>query len=137
MKALILSKTASLAENPQPLQLVDMDTPEPGEGQVLIKVSVCGVCHTELDEIEGRTAPPSLPVVPGHEVVGHVIGRGKNASRFATGARVGVGWIYSSSGEADENLSPDFRATGRDVNGGYAEFMVVGEAWWAPAWPWR
>ncbi len=132
MKALILSKTASLAENPQPLQLVDMDTPEPGEGQVLIKVSVCGVCHTELDEIEGRTAPPSLPVVPGHEVVGHVIGRGKNASRFATGARVGVGWIYSSSGEADENLSPDFRATGRDVNGGYAEFMVVGEAYAYP-----
>ena len=62
----------------------------------------------------------------------HVIGRGKNASRFATGARVGVGWIYSSSGEADENLSPDFRATGRDVNGGYAEFMVVGEEYAYP-----
>ena len=127
MKALILSRTASLADNPQPLQLVEMATPEPGEGQVLIKVSVCGVCHTELDEIEGRTPPPSLPVVPGHEVVGHVVGLGKNASRFKTGTRVGIGWIYSSSGEADENLSPEFCATGRDVNGGYAEYMIVGE----------
>ncbi len=127
MKALILSRTASLAENPQPLQLVDLDMPVPGEGQVLVKVSACGVCHTELDEIEGRTAPPSLPIVPGHEVVGHVTELGKNASRYKTGTRVGIGWIYSSSGEADENLSPEFRATGRDVNGGYAEYMVVGE----------
>ena len=127
MKAMILARTASLAENPQPLQLVDLDTPVPGDGQVLVKVSACGVCHTELDEIEGRTAPPSMPIVLGHEVVGHVIELGKNASRFETGTRVGIGWIYSSSGEADENLSPEFRATGRDVNGGYAEYMVVGQ----------
>jgi len=127
MKALIISKTASLADNPQPLQLVELEKPQPGEGQVLIKVSVCGVCHTELDEIEGRTPPPSLPVVPGHEVIGRVASLGKNASRFDRGERVGVGWIYSSSGSDDENLSPEFRATGRDVNGGYAEYMVVGE----------
>ena len=127
MKALIISKTALLADNPQPLQLVDIDKPEPGEGQVLIKVSVCGVCHTELDEIEGRTAPPSLPVVPGHEIIGRVEALGYRATRFGTGERVGVGWIYSSSGRQDENLSPAFRATGRDVNGGYAEYMVVGE----------
>lgn len=127
MKAMILSSLAPLSENRQPLQLVDLDIPEPGEGQVLIAVSVCGVCHTELDEIEGRTAPPLLPVVPGHEVVGRVTALGKHASRFSTGDRVGVGWIHSSSGGADENLSPEFRATGRDVNGGYAEYMVVGE----------
>ena len=127
MKALIISKTASLADNPQPLELVELEKPQPGEGQVLIKVSVCGVCHTELDEIEGRTPPPSLPVVPGHEVIGRVASLGKNASRFDRGERVGVGWIYSSSGSDDENLSPEFRATGRDVNGGYAEYMVVGE----------
>jgi len=127
MKALIISKTASLADNPQPLELVELEKPQPGEGQVLIKVSVCGVCHTELDEIEGRTPPPSLPVVPGHEVIGRVTSLGKNASRFDRGERVGVGWIYSSSGSDDENLSPEFRATGRDVNGGYAEYMVVGE----------
>jgi len=127
MKALIISKTASLADNPQPLQLVELEKPQPGEGQVLIKVSVCGVCHTELDEIEGRTPPPHLPVVPGHEVIGRVTSLGKNASRFDRGERVGVGWIYSSSGSDDENLSPEFRATGRDVNGGYGEYMVVGE----------
>jgi len=127
MKALIISKTASLADNPRPMQLVELEKPQPGEGQVLVKVSVCGVCHTELDEIEGRTPPPSLPVVPGHEVIGRVASLGKNASRFDRGARVGVGWIYSSSGSDDENLSPEFRATGRDVNGGYAEYMVVGE----------
>ncbi len=124
---MILTATAPLSENGQPLQMVELTTPEPDDGQVLIKISVCGVCHTELDEIEGRTAPPSLPVVPGHEVIGRVAALGKNASRFAIGDRVGVGWIYSSSGDADENLSPDFRATGRDVNGGYAEYMVVGE----------
>ncbi len=127
MKALILSKTALLAENPQPLQLTDMDTPVAGERQLLIRVSVCGVCHTELDEIEGRTPPPRLPIVPGHEVIGRVEALGRNASRFAKNDRVGVGWIYSSCGGNDENLSPEFRATGRDVNGGYAEYMVVGE----------
>ena len=132
MKAMILSTTTSLAENPRPLQLIHMDSPVPGEGQVLIKVSVCGVCHTELDEIEGRTAPPSLPVVPGHEVIGRIAGLGEEVSRFAKGDRVGVGWIYSSSGEAEENLSPDFRATGRDANGGYAEYMVVGERYAYP-----
>ncbi len=129
---MILTATAPLSENGQPLQMVELTTPEPDDGQVLIKISVCGVCHTELDEIEGRTAPPSLPVVPGHEVIGRVAALGKNASRFAPGDRVGVGWIYSSSGAADENLSPEFRATGRDVNGGYAEYMVVGEAYAYP-----
>ena len=107
--------------------MVELNTPVPGERQILIRVLVCGVCHTELDEIEGRTAPPVLPVVPGHEVVGRIEALGQNASQFKMGDRVGVGWIHSSSGDIDENLSPEFRATGRDVNGGYAEYMVVGE----------
>ncbi len=124
---MILSATAPLSENDRPLQMVELDTPVPGERQILIRVLVCGVCHTELDEIEGRTAPPVLPVVPGHEVVGRIEALGKNASQFRVGDRVGVGWIHSSSGGADENLSSEFRATGRDVNGGYAEYMVVGE----------
>jgi propanol-preferring alcohol dehydrogenase len=127
MKAMILPAMAPLSDNPEPLRLADIETPEPGDGEVLIEVSVCGVCHTELDEIEGRTPPPSLPIVPGHEVIGRVAALGASASRFAEGDRVGVGWIFSSSGDADENLSPEFRATGRDANGGYAEFMVVGE----------
>lgn len=124
---MILSATAALSDNPWPLRLVELDTPSAGDGEILIKVSVCGVCHTELDEIEGRTAPPSLPIVPGHEVVGCVVALGRNVARFREGDRVGVGWIYSSSGEPDENLSAEFLATGRDVNGGYAEYMVVGE----------
>jgi len=129
---MILNSIATLADNPEPLQMVDLQRPHPGADQILIKVSVCGVCHTELDEIEGRTAPPLLPVVPGHEVVGRVAAMGESAVRFKEGARVGVGWIYSSSGAADENLSPDFRATGRDANGGYAEFMVIGERYAYP-----
>jgi propanol-preferring alcohol dehydrogenase len=127
MKAMILTATAALAENSAPLQLVELDTPAPGDKEILIRVSVCGVCHTELDEIEGRTPPPSLPVVPGHEIVGHVAAAGRNTTQYKVGERVGVGWIHSSSGASDENLSPEFRATGRDVNGGYAEFMVVKE----------
>jgi propanol-preferring alcohol dehydrogenase len=127
MKALILPEIVSLNENQSPLELVGLPLPEPGRGEILIRVSACGVCHTELDEIEGRTAPPRLPVVLGHEVVGRIEQLGDGVTRHAIGDRVGVGWIHSSSGAADENLSPQFRATGRDVNGGYAEFMTVGE----------
>jgi propanol-preferring alcohol dehydrogenase len=92
-------------------------------------VLACGVCHTELDEIEGRTAPPYLPVVPGHEVVGRIdrIGPGVDVARL--GERVGVGWIHHSDGTAEENVSPAFRATGRDVDGGYAEYMTVPSAY--------
>lgn len=129
---MILSGLAPLSENRRPLELVEIDTPEPGDGQLLVRVSVCGVCHTELDEIEGRTAPPRLPVVPGHEIVGRVAALGPDTSRFRIGDRIGIGWIYSSSGEADENISPEFRATGRDVNGGYAEYVAVGEDYACP-----
>uniref|UniRef100_A0A7S4N611 Alcohol dehydrogenase-like N-terminal domain-containing protein n=1 Tax=Odontella aurita TaxID=265563 RepID=A0A7S4N611_9STRA len=110
-----------------PLAFLRLPVPAPAPGQVLIKVSFCGVCHTELDEIEGRTAPPHLPVVPGHEVVGNVVERGQDVTDLNVGDRVGVGWIFDSDGSEYENLSPAFRATGRDANGGYAEYMVVGE----------
>ncbi len=127
MRAMVLAATANLGENPSPLELVEVATPVPGQGEILIEVSVCGVCHTELDEIEGRTPPPGLPVIPGHEIVGRVASLGPGCERFRPGQRVGVGWIHSSTGEHDENLSDDFRATGRDVDGGYAEFVVVPE----------
>ena len=129
MKAMILSEVATLDTNDSPLRLVDLPVPEPGPGEVLVKVSACGVCHTELDEIEGRLTPPRLPVVPGHEVVGIVAKQGEKTSRFAPGERVGVGWIHHSTGRPDENLSPEFRATGKDVNGGYAEYMTVPETY--------
>ena len=127
MKAMVLPRTVSLDGVDTPLELVDLPIPHPESGEVLVRVSVCGVCHTELDEIEGRTAPPRLPVVLGHEVVGTVESLGDRVTKLKKGDRVGVGWIHSSSGHADENLSPEFRATGRDVNGGYAEYMTVPE----------
>ena len=127
MKAMILRHIVSLDEVDRPLERVDLPTPEPQTGEVLIRVSVCGVCHTELDEIEGRTAPPRLPIILGHEVIGRVEALGEGVTKLGLGQRVGVGWIHSSSGGTDENLSTDFRATGRDANGGYAEYMTVHE----------
>ncbi|MEO1017022.1 MAG: alcohol dehydrogenase catalytic domain-containing protein [Pseudomonadota bacterium] len=132
MKAMILERTGVIEPDTQPLRLVELPKPKPGPDEILVEVRTCGVCHTELDEIEGRAAPPTLPVIPGHEVVGYVIERGAKVERLALGARVGVGWIHHSSGSADENLSPAFRATGRDVDGGYAEFIKVPEAYAYP-----
>ncbi|MDJ0907354.1 MAG: zinc-dependent alcohol dehydrogenase family protein [Woeseiaceae bacterium] len=129
---MLLSATASMDDNPTPLVLADVPAPTPGQGEVLIEISACGVCHTELDEIEGRTPPPALPVIPGHEAVGRVVEVGDGCTRHAIGTRVGVGWIHSSDGSSDENISPDFQATGRDADGGYAEYMVVPERYAYP-----
>jgi propanol-preferring alcohol dehydrogenase len=134
MQAMLLKALGRLEDNPNPLEPAEMPVPEPGPGEVLVKVSACGVCHTELDEIEGRTPPPRLPVVPGHQVVGRVEARGHRAESLRIGERVGVAWIHSACGECAycrgslENLCPDFRATGRDADGGYAEYMTVPEA---------
>lgn len=127
MRAQVLRKTVSLEESAHPLEMVELPVPLPKEGEIRIKVRACGVCHTELDEIEGRTAPPHFPIVLGHEVVGVVEALGKGARRHEEGERVGVGWIHSSDGSETENLSSAFRATGRDEHGGYAEYMTVPE----------
>ena len=127
MRAMILESITSLEENPAPLTLVDVPIPVPGENEVLIRVSACGVCHTELDEIEGRTAPPVLPVIPGHEIVGYIGALGPGAILHQAGDRVGIGWIHDSDGSDNENISDAFRATGRDADGGYAEFVTVPE----------
>ncbi|MBT8447896.1 MAG: alcohol dehydrogenase catalytic domain-containing protein [Gammaproteobacteria bacterium] len=132
MKAMLIERLTTLPDDPAPLTRAELPRPVPGDGEILIRVNACGVCHTELDEIEGRTAPPVLPVVPGHEIVGRVAALGAGAARYREGDRVGVGWIHHSSGNADENVSPEFRATGRDVNGGYAEFMTVPETYAYP-----
>jgi alcohol dehydrogenase, propanol-preferring len=135
VRAMVMEEVTSIADNPTPLRLVDLPAPRPATGEIRIRVQTCGVCHTELDEIEGRTPPPVLPVVLGHQVVGTVDGAGPGATRFATGDRVGVGWIYSSCGRCDhclagdDNLCASFRATGRDAAGGYAEFIVVPDAY--------
>ncbi len=133
MKAAVLDKITNVRENPQPLSFVDIPEPEPLENQILVRVSACGVCHTELDEIEGRTPPVSFPFILGHQIVGVVKRRGPKAPRFAEGRRVGIGWIGSACGkcrycaEGRENLCADFQATGRDIPGGYAEYVAVAE----------
>jgi alcohol dehydrogenase, propanol-preferring len=133
MRAMVLKGICNLKENKEPLELVDMAVPDPGDDEVLIKVAVCGVCHTELDEIEGRTAPPRFPIVLGHQIVGRVEDTGKRVRKLQVGDRVGVGWIHSACGkcrfclEGNENLCDQFEATGRDHHGGYAEYAVAPE----------
>jgi len=133
MKAMILEKVQAITEGLFPLAFKDISVPIPREGEVRLRVTVCGVCHTELDEIEGRTPPLFLPVVPGHQVVGIVDALGIGVTKAKIGDRVGVAWIFSACGHCSfclsgqENLCAEFLATGRDVNGGYAQFMTVSE----------
>jgi propanol-preferring alcohol dehydrogenase len=133
MKAMVINKISRLDVDKNPLELLDMPVPVPGEKELLVKVSVCGVCHTELDEIEGRTPPPVFPMIPGHQVIGRVAEAGRQATRFRKGERVGIAWIHSACGtckfclEGNENLCADFEATGRDAHGGYAGFTTVRE----------
>jgi propanol-preferring alcohol dehydrogenase len=138
MKAMILKRVSPFRENSSPLEMVDLPDQLPGNGDILIRVAACGVCHTELDEIEGRMPPPGFPIIPGHQIVGFVEKIGRNAKIFRTGDRVGIGWIYFACGacsfcrEGNENLCPRFMATGRDANGGYAEYMTVPEGFAYP-----
>ena len=138
MKAMLLREITSLKENSNPLSFEEIAEPELSEGEVLLHVTRCGVCHTELDEIEGRTPPPQLPVVLGHQVVGTIEAgsddfsrQGRTTEVVTTNTRVGVAWIASACGQCQyclsgqENLCPEFKATGRDVNGGYAQYMKV------------
>jgi len=126
--SMVLNKIAPIEENP--LKLEDRPVLQPDSRQILIKVSACGICHTELDEIEGRLIP-RLPVVPGHEIIGSVVKSGANANRFKPGDRVGVAWINSACGKCyfcmhgNENLCEKFKATGCDVDGGYSEYTIV------------
>jgi len=128
---MVLRAVVSLAENRGPLQLTELPVPAPGADELLVKVSACGVCHTELDEIEGRAAPAMFPIVPGHQAIGRVVAAGHAVSGFGIGDRVGMAWIYSACGRCAacgagaENLCRDFKATGRDADGGYAEFAVI------------
>jgi propanol-preferring alcohol dehydrogenase len=125
MKSMLLREITSLKQNLTPLSFEEISEPRINESEVLLRVTRCGVCHTELDEIEGRTSPPQLPVILGHQVVG-IIEAGENK-----GQRVGVAWIASTCGvcshclAGNENLCGDFKATGRDINGGYAEYMKI------------
>ncbi|WP_158859235.1 zinc-dependent alcohol dehydrogenase family protein [Lunatibacter salilacus] len=133
MKAWLLNRISNLDTASRPLELTEIPVPVPKDFEILIKVLCCGICHTELDEIEGRTPPEQYPIILGHQVVGIVEKCGKHTTYFKSGDRVGVAWISAACGQCEycvaglENLCPDFKATGRDTNGGYAEFMVVDE----------
>lgn len=132
MKAMRLHRIAPItADSDGPLVLDEVPVPEPAAGEVLIRVKTCGICHTELDEIEGRTPPAVLPMTLGHQVVGEVVRLPAAGTRLALGQRVGVAWIASSCGrcefcrEGRSNLCAEFKATGRDRAGGYAEYMTA------------
>ena len=138
MKAMVLKAICRMDECQEPLELMEMPEPSIENREILVRISACGVCHTELDEIEGRVPPAQLPVVPGHQVIGRVQATGRDAGKFRPGDRVGVSWIYSACGncrfceEENENLCRDFKATGKDAHGGYAEYMKVHESYAYP-----
>ena len=133
MKAMVLNRLCNLEDERRPLALQDVPDPRPFDNEILVKVSACGICHTELDEIEGRTPPQQLPTILGHQVIGQVIDIGRKARRYRVGDRVGIAWIHSACGRCDfcraglENLCSEFRATGRDAPGGYAQIITVPE----------
>jgi len=131
VKAIILPRMAPIEE--APLTMTELPRPAPKENEVLVKVSICGLCHTDLDEIEGRLPPRALPAVLGHQAVGTVVDRGRAVVRHRLGDRVGITWLYSSCGRCAfcrtdrENLCDRARWTGKDVPGGYAEYLAIGE----------
>ena len=131
MQAMLLDRLGPIEGNSLPLRLAEVPVPSPIEGEILLEVRACGVCHTELDEIEGRTPPPHLPIILGHQIVGRVAALGAGVKHWKPRDRAGVAWIFSACGSCEfclsdrENLCPHFQATGRDRNGGYAEFVLA------------
>lgn len=129
MKASILRAVAPIETNP--LELVELPVPQPGNGQVLINVSACGVCRTDLHVIEGELPERHLPIIPGHQIVGRVAGLGANVANLKINDRVGVPWLHQTCGQCEfcrdgkENLCERALFTGYSVNGGYAEYAVA------------
>ena len=134
MHAMRIQETGAINEHFHGLVAEQLPVPQAAAGEVLVEVHYCGVCHTELDEIEGRAAPPLLPVTPGHQVVGVVVAEGTDCQLGLKGRMVGLAWIHSSCGRCGycqsgyENLCPEFKACGKDRDGGYAEYVTAPEA---------
>ena len=132
MRAMVLERTR------EPLHEAEVEDPTPGGGQVAIRVSVCGVCRTDLHVVDGELPEPKLPLIPGHQVVGTVEEAGPGAERFAAGDRVGVPWLGWTDGDCAycrsgrENLCARARFTGYQLDGGYAERMVADERFCFP-----
>jgi propanol-preferring alcohol dehydrogenase len=136
MRAMRLEETKAAEENP--LTLREMVLPEPEEGQIRLRVLVCGVCHTDLHTVEGDLTLPKLPVTPGHQIVATVDKLGPKSHRFEKGERVGVAWLNWACGACGfckaglENLCENARFTGLHADGGYAQYTVVDEAFVFP-----
>jgi propanol-preferring alcohol dehydrogenase len=126
-----ITRVGPLTDESDPLTAIDVPTPVPAADEVLIRVRACGVCHTDLDEVEGRLPLSTLPRIPGHQIVGTVETCGDHVTGLEPGTRVGVAWLARTCGHCRfcrsgrENLCPDFAGTGRDVDGGYAEYAVA------------
>jgi alcohol dehydrogenase, propanol-preferring len=122
----------------RPLRAADLPDPEPGPGAVLLRVSACGVCRTDLHVVDGELSDPKLPLVPGHQIVGTVVSLGKGAERFQPGERVGVPWLGWTDGTCRycrsdrENLCDRARFTGYQLDGGYAELATADERFCFP-----
>ncbi|MAT93243.1 MAG: alcohol dehydrogenase [Halioglobus sp.] len=125
MRAMVLEKPGGI------LECRDIPRPQPGAGQLLLKVRACGICRTDLHVLDGDLTDPRLPLVPGHQIVAEVVSAGAGDSRFTPGERVGVPWLGSSCGhcrycaQARENLCDEARYTGYQINGGFAEYTVA------------
>jgi len=136
MKAMVVEKPGEIET--APLKELDLPIPEPGEGQILVRIEVCGVCRTDLHVVEGELPPHKERLVPGHEIVGRVEALGPGCSRFKVGDRVGIAWLHRACGVCDycrrgqENLCDSPLFTGYDVDGGYAEFVVAYEGFSYP-----
>ena len=132
MRAMILDRPGL------PLRMADIPVPQPAQGQILVAVEACGVCRTDLHLVDGELENPSLPVIPGHEIVGRVAAVGENVAGFTTGQRVGVPWLGWTCGECQfclggrENLCNEARFTGCQIHGGYAEYTVAAARYWFP-----
>lgn len=136
MRALCVNSARPIEDHP--LMLVELPAPIPGPGELRLRVQACGLCRTDLHIIEGDLPLPTLPIVPGHQIVGTVDQVGEGVTHFQAGDRLGVPWLYSTCGRCafcrrdQENLCDAARFTGYHVNGGYAEFMVAPEAFAYP-----
>jgi len=131
MKAVILERPAPIED--KPLKITELPVPDPEPGRVLVKVNACGICHTDLHQVEGELPLHKSPVIPGHQIVGTVIETGENVEKIKTGDRVGMAWLHDTCGkcshcvDGQENLCSEARFTGYDVDGGYAEYTTVHE----------
>jgi propanol-preferring alcohol dehydrogenase len=136
MRAMKLAEPKEVEHDP--LALEETAVPEPGRGQIRLRVSICGVCHTDLHTVEGDLALPKTPITPGHQIVATVDKLGPGSGRFREGDRVGVAWLNWACGQCDycqsglENLCQRARFTGLHADGGYAEYTVVDEQFALP-----